>query len=51
MPIDCLFLPLQLHDKVVELKADNERLKITADQAEYLASVVQVGMIMKFKAN
>ncbi|XP_072016954.1 uncharacterized protein [Amphiura filiformis] len=31
----------QLHDEVAELKADNERLKIMADQAEYLATVVQ----------
>lgn len=34
----------QLHLEVKDLKEENARLKVTADQAVYLAEVVEVGV-------
>lgn len=38
----------QLHTEVHELKEENQRLKVTADQAVYLAEVVQVIIVFFF---
>lgn len=37
---------IQLHTEVNDLKEENQRLKVTADQAVYLAEVVQVRNIV-----